>query len=168
MELLVVRHAIAEERAAFAATGRPDGERPLTAEGRRKMRRGARGLARIAPPVAAMASSPLVRAVETARILAPALGLRSFEEIPELAPEAAPEALLPWLRRQGRRRAAAIVGHEPHLGRLVSWLVSGQGGPLLELGKGGACLVVLPVRPGAGSGRIGWVLAPGQLRKLAR
>ena len=38
LTLLLIRHAIADDRATFARTGRPDRERPLTAEGRRKMR----------------------------------------------------------------------------------------------------------------------------------
>jgi phosphohistidine phosphatase len=61
MELLVVRHAVAEERDAFAKTGSDDAERPLTPAGRRKFERGARGLRRAAPSIDLLATSALTR-----------------------------------------------------------------------------------------------------------
>jgi phosphohistidine phosphatase len=170
VELLIVRHAIAEDRRAFAARGRDDAERPLTEEGRRKMERAARGVGRAAPEISALASSPLVRAVETARILLPALGLERFEELGALAPDSAPEALVPWLRSApgAPGGAVAVVGHEPHLSTLVAWLVSGRTTPLTELRKGGACLVGFSRRPGRGTGSLRWLLTASQLRRLGR
>jgi len=168
MDLVIVRHAIAEERETFARTGQDDALRPLTAPGRRKMERAAAGIARVAPEVDALASSPLVRARDTAAILAPALGLRRVEEVEALAPDAEPEALLPWLRAQARRRAVAVVGHEPHLGLLVALLLAGRNEPFAILRKGGACLVRLPRRPGPATGELRWLLEPSQLRALGR
>ena len=49
MQLLVIRHAIAEDREVFGNEGRPDSDRPLTEYGRRRMRKNARGLRRISP-----------------------------------------------------------------------------------------------------------------------
>ena len=49
MKLLLIRHAIAEEREDFARTGKDDRLRPLTDEGRKKMKQAARGLRKIAP-----------------------------------------------------------------------------------------------------------------------
>src|SRR5690349_23208472 len=68
MNLLVIRHAIAEDKENFAATGRSDDQRPLTDAGRTKMRRGTQGLRTLIGKVAMLASSPLVRARETAEI----------------------------------------------------------------------------------------------------
>ena len=48
MKLLLIRHAIAVEREAFEGD---DGKRPLTREGIGRMRRAARGLARVAAGV---------------------------------------------------------------------------------------------------------------------
>lgn len=167
MDLLVVRHAIAENRRAFAATGKDDAARPLTEEGRRRMEGAARGIARVAPEIAALASSTLVRAVETAQILMPVLGLQRFEELAALAPESVPEALVPWLRRSGKG-TVTVVGHEPHLSALVAWLVAGRVEPFTELRKGGACLIRFPRRPGPGRGTLRWLLTPAQLRALGR
>ena len=69
MNLLVIRHAIAEDKERFAASGRSDDQRPLTEEGRTKMRRGAEGVRLTSPRVTVLASSPLVRARETLRCL---------------------------------------------------------------------------------------------------
>ena len=127
MKLLVVRHAPAEDRAAWARRGRDDASRPLTPEGRRKMREAARGIATLVGPPQALATSPLVRARQTADVLARALRIRVVEELDALEPGRRPEALLGWLRGNGRRALAAVVGHEPHLGGLVSWLLAGRG-----------------------------------------
>ncbi len=168
MDLVVVRHAVAEDRGAFAATGKDDSLRPLTDDGRRKMERGARGLARLAPAVEVLASSPLVRAVQTARVVAPALGVKAVEELAALAPGARPDALVPWLRQHHAASAVCVVGHEPHLGRLVAWLLCGEPEDRVTIGKGGACLVRLVRRPGPRCGELRWLLAPSHLRKLGR
>jgi len=62
MDLLVVRHAVAKDKDAFARTGRSDAERPLTKRGRREFRKGARGIARVAGRVKVLATSPSLRA----------------------------------------------------------------------------------------------------------
>src|SRR6478672_122417 len=58
MKLLLIRHAIAEEREDFARTGKDDRLRPLTDEGRKKMKQGARGLRRCVPAFDLLAPSP--------------------------------------------------------------------------------------------------------------
>src|SRR5690349_23948212 len=86
MRLIVVRHAVAEDREAFARTHKEDAARPLTAEGRRKMERGALGLRQLVPEVNLLASSPFRRALDTAAILSHAYGELRVERVPELAP----------------------------------------------------------------------------------
>jgi phosphohistidine phosphatase len=167
MDLLVVRHAVAKDKAAFARTGRSDDERPLTRRGRRDFRKGARGLARITGKVDVLATSPFVRAAETADLLAPALGLEPTAR-PELAQGAAPRDLVAWLARQRRSATVAIVGHEPDLSRLVARLVAGRAAEVIALEKGGACLVGFEGAVRAAGGTLRWLLTARQLRKLAR
>src|ERR1035437_9242251 len=62
----IIRHASAEERSAFAATGKSNDRRPLTDEGRRKMTEAAEGLRALVPHLDVIAASPLVRAQQTA------------------------------------------------------------------------------------------------------
>jgi phosphohistidine phosphatase len=163
MELLLVRHAIA---AAADGPGREaDARRPLTSKGRRRMRRGARGLAALAGPVELVATSPLVRAVETAEIVADALGA-DLEEMAAAAPGANPDAAVAWMRERRFPGAIALVGHEPGLSRLAALLLGGGRRPALSFKKGGACLLELPGEVQPGGARLRWLATAGMLRAL--
>jgi phosphohistidine phosphatase len=168
MELLVVRHAIAEDRGEFGRTGKDDGERPLTEEGRKRFAKGARALRRLVPGIDLLGTSGLVRADETGDLLAGAYGGIRTVRVAELAPDANPDALLPWLRGQRRRKVVAVVGHEPHLSGLVELLLTGRRPGFVELKKGGACLLALDKPAAAGGAELRWLLTAGQLRRLAR
>src|SRR3954462_14864865 len=118
MNLLVIRHAIAEDKEAFAASGRGDDQRPLTEAGRSKMRRAAQGLRSTCPRIAVLASSPLLRARETAEIVAPAFRVGRVEIVDALRPYRQLEELGEWLRRRllpndPDDTPVAVVGHEP-------------------------------------------------------
>jgi phosphohistidine phosphatase len=167
MQLLVIRHAIAESREEFAATGQADDLRPLTRAGRSRMRRGARGLRTQVPEIQLLASSPLARAIQTVELVAAAYAHMPWEETEVLRPDATFPAFLTWLRRQRDREIVAIVGHEPHLSSLVGWLLTGDRRPLLQLKKGAACLLDFPSAPRRGDATLRWSLTPAQLRALA-
>ncbi len=167
MKLLVVRHAPAGDKIEFASGGRPDAERPLTDEGRRKMRAAAAGLRRLVERLDAIASSPLERAAQTAEILASAYDSAAVETVEALAPGSPPSALVPWLERQGSSSTVAVVGHEPHLSHLVSWLLAGSTRALLEMSKGGACLLELE-RAAARGATLRWLVESRTLRRLGR
>lgn len=167
MDLLIVRHGPAGARMRWARTGEPDAARPLTRRGRKKMRRNARGLRAALPSLSLLASSPLARAAETADILARTYR-RPVQTTPALEPSATPEQTTAWLRARARSRNAriAVVGHEPHLSNLAGWLLARKKKSLIELRKGGACLIHFDGPVEAGRGRLMWCLKPGQLRRL--
>lgn len=167
MRLLLVRHAIAMDRDEFAETGRPDAERPLTPDGREKMRRTAAGLALLVPAPAILASSPLVRALETTALLAKEWPDADREITAALSPESPHAEFTDWYRKHASRGLVAAVGHEPHLSGLASWLMTRRASPVLEFKKGGAALLEFDGRIGAGLAQLRWLLAPGQLRMLA-
>ena len=177
MRLLIIRHAIAEDRAEFAASGTAvsDDARPLTSRGRARMKHGAKGLSSLLKGVDILASSPLRRAAQTAKIVARRVAVADVEIRDELCPDASPGEILEWLRaRAPNAETIALVGHEPHLGRLVGWLISGRDRAPLMLKKGGACLLDVPAgerrgrsaRPGGAT--LLWSLSPAQLRALGR
>lgn len=166
MRVLVVRHAIAEDRDAFAPSGRPDAERPLTGDGRRKMAEAALGLKRMVDRLDLIATSPLVRARDTAAIVAHAFEGPKLVEEPSLAPGVGPAAVLEWLRHRPRDAVVALVGHEPDLSELIGLLVAGEAGSAVELKKGAACLLDFAARPEAGNATIVWLLPPKALRSL--
>ena len=166
MHLLIIRHGLAEDRETFAASGQDDALRPLTKEGRKKMRLAAAGLAAAAPVVDVLATSPFVRATQTADIVAAAFHRPATHTVDALTPEHPAADFVQWMHTVDGADVVAAVGHEPHLGRLVSWLVSARKQPILELKKGGACLLDLGASPSAGAARLEWVLTAKQLRRL--
>jgi phosphohistidine phosphatase len=167
MRLLLIRHAIAEEREDFTRTGKDDRLRPLTDEGRKKMKQAARGLCELVPEIDLLVTSPLTRAAQTGAILDSVYGGLKVEEIEELSPESTPAEFLRWLRHRKEEMIAA-VGHEPSLGQILSWLLTGTERHLLAFRKGGACLLELPQEVGAGTATLLWALTPAQLRQLAK
>jgi phosphohistidine phosphatase len=166
MKLLLIRHAIAEEREDFARTGKDDRLRPLTDEGRKKMKQGAKGLKGLVPEIDLLATSPLTRAAQTGAILDTVYGGLKEVEIEELSPEATPNEFLLWLRKQEAGTVAA-VGHEPSLSLILAWLLTGTERRLFAFRKGGACLLELPDEVGAGTATLLWALTPAHLRGLA-
>jgi phosphohistidine phosphatase len=161
MELLVIRHAIAVDRDESKIS---DAERPLTEKGRGRMEEVAAGLSELVPEVDLIATSPLVRARETAAIVA-----RCYDVKPQIVEQLAAGAplgrLLEWLAAQVASRVA-IVGHEPGLSTFASWLISARPESHLILKKGGACLLQVPGKIEPGMATLAWLLTPKQLRRM--
>lgn len=166
MKILIVRHAKAEERTLLGSLRKKDAARTLTPGGRRDMAKAAKGLRRRLPKIDTLASSPLVRAKETAQILSRRFDDIEVVELPALAPGHEPEALLAWLCEQPPDATVALVGHEPDLGIFASYLLMGRKESSLMFKKGASCLIDIPDRPAAGAGRLEWLLQPGALRRL--
>jgi phosphohistidine phosphatase len=167
MQLLVVRHGIAVEREEWAKEHSDDRGRPLTDEGKKKMKECAKGLRALVPRLDVLVTSPLTRALQTAAILAKVYDKGEPVVVDALSPGQHPPALATWLRTQGTQKTVAIVGHEPGLGATVSWFTAGSERSFLELGKGGACLLDLGDRIEAGDAMLLWVLRPSHLRALS-
>lgn len=166
MKLLIIRHAIAGTREEFARTGKDDAQRPLTRDGRRRMRRVAKGLHKLVPEISVIGSSPLVRAAQTAEIVASRYEGLNFVQIAALSPRKPNPVLLNWITQQGPDSTVALVGHEPHLGTFVSWMLTGLQESFIELKKGGACLLEVEGEIRAGRAKLVWLLKPSQIRKL--
>lgn len=174
MNLLMIRHGIAQDRGDFAKAhpGEDDGARPLTGRGRKRLRAAARGLWRIAPQVSLLASSPLTRAVQTADIVEACLfegaGRHGVKRVvvAQLAPGQPVTALLKWLQAQRTDATVALVGHEPQLGTFAGWMCTGLQESFVRLKKGGACLLRLKGDVKPGRAVLLWSLAPSHLRGL--
>lgn len=166
IELYLVRHAIAAER----GPSYPDDRlRPLTPTGIARFRETVAGLKELDVSVDVVLSSPLVRARETAELLAAGLpGKPPIETLDALAPGGrlalVVEAITKYARRRLRR--LALVGHQPDLGDLGSRLLGARGA--LEFKKGGVAYLELDGATPAGPGTLHWMLPPRVLRKLAR
>ena len=164
VRVYLIRHAIAFER-----DGRrwpDDRERPLTAEGVEKFRRSAPGLAWLAGDMDCVVTSPLVRARQTAEILASAAGWPAAIEEPYLAPGHNTQQLLATVRAR-RGSAIALVGHEPDLSRLAAVSFDARTHSCIVLKKGGAACLEFDraVRPEGA--QLLWLATPKLLRALA-
>ena len=166
MKLLVIRHGPAGDREAWAAEGRDDRLRPLTPDGKKEMRQVAKGLRTLIPGIDLIATSPLVRAVQTAEIVAKQYATESVTLEP-LAPGHDPDEVLHWLREHRSQDVTAVVGHEPDLSALAGYLLTRDRTSFLTLKKSGACLLDLSDSPKAGSANLQWLLIPRLLRRLA-
>jgi phosphohistidine phosphatase len=118
VKLYVMRHGPAEDD---SPTGR-DADRALTASGRDRVRSVAKALVEGDEAPVAIVSSPLVRALQTAEIVAAVTKPEGAVEVRrEMAPAGDPLALVGELFAAKRRRVM-VVGHEPDLSMLVARL----------------------------------------------
>lgn len=161
MDLLIIRHGQAEPRSDDGT----DASRRLSEDGRKKLERGAKGLRKLLPELNALVSSPLVRAVETAAIVAEAYGGLAVEKTSLLEPDAEPKDLADWLAARSEA-TLAIVGHEPLLSHAATWFLSGLRTSLLEFKPGAACLLHFPDEIGVGRAKLVFALTPWQLRRM--
>lgn len=121
MKLYVVRHGPAED----TATSGKDFDRALTPSGRERVRDVAKALGRAGEAPKVILSSPLVRALQTAEVIAAELGIALVETTRDLAPGGDAVALLRSLVAQKRKRAM-VVGHQPDLTILVEEMTGGR------------------------------------------
>jgi|SRR5437588_1236808 len=114
MRLYLVRHGIAVDDA------RVDASRPLTNKGRKRLRKTAHALRE---RIDLILTSPLVRAVQSAEILAAEVQHGEVLVLEELTPDHPIEALLRAVAKvAGKRPSVALVGHDPQLTLLLSAL----------------------------------------------
>jgi phosphohistidine phosphatase len=165
VKLLIVRHGPAGDREEWEKTGKDDSLRPLTPKGKKEVRKAAAGLARLVPALDLIATSPWTRAAQTAEILNEEYRV-DVAEVEQLTSDHQPDELQPWLERQRENEVIALVGHEPHLGLLIGYLLTGKSVSFVDLKKGGAGMVELndAFRPGSGS--LEWLLSDRDLRRL--
>lgn len=170
IELMVIRHGIAEDRGSSNGGGAPidDHKRRLTEKGRSRMVEIAAALHWAVPELDLIAASPLVRAVETAELVAGAYAGMAVAQIDALAPDAALEDLTEWLDGEPDGMRIAVVGHEPHLSTWCSWMLSGQRRSFLDFKKGAACLMHVSSPAAAASAELAWFAPPRQLRRLRK
>jgi Phosphohistidine phosphatase SixA len=128
---------------------------------------GARGLARLGLSVEVVLTSPLVRARQTAEILAAALDPRpSLVNVDSLAPDGTYAVVIADLEKHARKARLALVGHEPMIGELAARIL-GSRHPI-EFKKGAVCRIDIDDLPPAGPGDLRWMLTPKILRALKK
>ncbi len=114
MDLILWRHCEAEP-------GEPDLGRRLTSKGIKQAERMAAWLDSHLPDTCRVLVSPADRSQQTALALQ-----RKFKTVPELAPGASVAQVLAAANWPDSREPVLIVGHQPTLGTVASFLLSGE------------------------------------------
>lgn len=136
MDIYLVRHAEALER----KQGLADEVRHLTQKGRKQAAKQAKRLKKLKVKPELVISSPLVRAVQTAELLAAEVGRGAIVAAhASLLSDADPETVVTTIREAGALKSLLLVGHEPQLSRVAALLLGyEQVAPLQK----GSCLAL--------------------------
>ena len=170
MRLVLLRHAIAEDRYVFhmSSNGAPDSQRPLTRDGMNKMKQVAAGLYKaLDENVHRVVTSPYVRAKQTAELFLEAIPINQRPELETsdlLTPGCSFATLQSWLNNE--EGTVVLVGHEPDMSWLMQQFTQSEK-QSVKFGKGGACMISFDGNPAKSFGTLRWLMSPSSLQKLA-
>jgi phosphohistidine phosphatase len=160
-----MRHAEAEDSAESGT----DEARTLTVRGRERTRDAASGLRAINPNFDCILTSPLVRATQTADLVAEAYSNNPHPQVlPALSPDVSPREAISAFAPFARHGKVLVVGHEPQLSKLVALMLTPDGIVSIRFKKGACVAVDLPRAVEPGAGELLWMLTQRQLRKLRK
>lgn len=161
MLIYLVRHAWAGQHGD--PTYPDDTQRPLTDQGKKRFRRVVKKLLKRGFAPTAVATSPLVRARETAEIIAELVAAAPpLAVLDDLAPGGRLESLLAWSREAGAD-AVAWVGHAPDIEEMAAHLI-GAGSGQIAFAKGAVAAIRFDRALEAGSGALIWLATAELLR----
>ncbi len=168
MEIYLLRHGQAVE--LETANVKTDFDRSLTPKGKRVIKNVARAMRLMEVAIGLVLSSPLVRAKQTASIVARTLKLQDRVMLAdELVVGASQKKLINRLRRiDPPPEAVLLVGHEPYLSRLVSVLVTGRADAAISIKKGSLCKLSVDRLRFGRCARLDWLLTPAQMALMHR
>ena len=165
MNIFIFRHGLAVDHGAPGYAD--DASRPLTAEGKAKVRQIARAMEKLELDFDVILSSPLKRARQTAEIAAEELGLKKKVAFSDaLTPQGNTKELVKQLN-QLEAKDIVLVGHEPYLSELISLLVSGRRDFSVELKKGGLAKLSTDHLEHGRCASLVWLLTPKQMALMA-
>lgn len=173
IKLYLMRHGIAADIGEAGVIN--DEDRPLTPEGRARMKQAAEGLRQLNLKLNLILTSPLLRARQTAEVVAEVLELQHKVKIIEsLAPGRGfingegghAEIFLELGAYQFDR--ALLVGHMPDMTELASFLLTGNRNLNIEFRKGGLCAIEVSSLPPRGPGLLRWSLRSKHLRLIGK
>ncbi len=157
MKLFFLRHGLAGDRSEWKGS---DAERPLTSEGKEKMKRSASTMNELELGVDVIITSPLVRAQQTAEIVAQKLDCSLIED-KRLASGFNVDKLHAILLDHPSTETVMFVGHEPDFSVTISAMI---GGGHIVCKKGGLALVESP-NARSRRGELVWLLPPKMLAR---
>ena len=167
MNLYIVRHAIAVERGTPGYED--DNQRPLTDSGRKKMKKIVKGIHQLGFELDVILSSPYVRARDTATILAGEFKMKDRVEFSDnLIPSGDFDSLVNEIHEKYDLDNVALVGHEPMLSSLISWLTTGNADMKITLKKGGVGCLLADNLHLERRATLEWLLTPPLMIELSK
>jgi phosphohistidine phosphatase len=158
MNLYLVRHAAAIDRSHTI----PEAYRYLTPEGRKAFRKSAKIAEKEGVLADLILSSPLIRAVQTADILAERIGYQGPVQIAEeLSPGFEGRDLERLLATSASITGLALVGHEPDMGLLLAELLGIKVETSLK--KGAIVSLTLEQKQGSRKASFNWLVTGGKV-----
>jgi phosphohistidine phosphatase len=156
MDLYLIRHA----QAIDSELGMRDEDRPLTAHGRRQALDVGGALKREGVHFSRMVTSPLVRAVQTAELVAVSVGFNGGIDVSSaMTPDGSWKHLVKAvLQPLAGESSLALFGHEPSIGHFLSRLLGQKG---LSMQKGGVAR--LELTDAETTAKLVWMISPKQL-----
>jgi phosphohistidine phosphatase len=165
MDLYIVRHAIAFDR--DPEQWPDDSQRPLTPRGIRRFRAAAQGARRVIAAPEVVLSSAFTRAWHTAEILEERARWPAPIRCEALERPDAHAAVVEALGEHAASTAVAVVGHEPYLHELASYLLTSDPNRVaFDLKKGSVTTLRLGDGSTAGAAQLLWSLTPKLMRAL--
>jgi phosphohistidine phosphatase len=164
MDLFILRHG----KAGQHIPGKDDAERAMTEKGKEEIAGIARWMAYRQFSFDIIATSPLIRARETAGIVAAELGEeKKIETWPCLSMGEDPGDICRQIARQPGGSVLLLVGHEPTLSMLISLIISGERNTAIVLAKGGlARLRNITTTGDSVRGELQWLLTSKQINAM--
>ena len=161
MRVAVIRHGQSHNLGENGIT--TDHERTLTPAGRQQVHHIGKALKQLEPDIRLILTSPYVRAVETATIIASVLGV-DIEKVEDLESGAKAKRVLRML--SGRSEDyVAICGHQPTLGEVIAEACTGERIPM-HLKPAGMARLDFATRVQPRDARLIWLMQPAQLEKI--
>ena len=155
MNLLVIRHAAAEE---ISQTGQ-DKDRPLSAKGRDSFNQFCKNLSFLDLKFDLLLESHLLRAKQTADIFCQYFSVSQKDQSNNLDPLSKPESLLLELSSYNLS-FIALIGHQPFLGRFMSFCLTADESAFILLKRGAMALLDFPLAIQSGSAQLKSLLDP--------
>ncbi len=168
LNLIILRHGDAGTRVPDPVK---DYQRPLTQPGKKELVQVARSLKKINVKFDYILSSPLLRAIETAKIVAGEYNLmEKIELYDELKPSGNKDTLYKKLKKLNVDSTILIVGHEPYLSNMISDIISNnsynENRINIILKKAGLSKIKITSTVPRLKGELSWLITPKILKQI--
>jgi phosphohistidine phosphatase len=160
VDVYLLRHGKAED----TGPGMGDADRRLTKKGRDEIAAAGRWMAAQGLTFDLIAASPLLRAQETATIIAGCLGEKDrIVTWKGLAPGGNPDTVCRLIGKYPDMCAILLVGHEPLLSAIISRIITGNENAAIAMPKGALAKIREFSHTLSPSGELHWLVTATQM-----